>query len=127
MKVRATKMGHFKYLRDEGEVFHVPDDTVLTDGRGNPGWMERVPDDTPTTSKFGSTGQLRIDCSHCGLVVKGKFCSECGTPAEVSKSENDSEKKRADAVEAITGKRPPQKKAGRPRKEEKDEKPGEEI
>lgn len=140
MKVRALQAGHLTYYREKGEVFQIPEGTPLghadplkdadgkivrddcdqraSNGRCLHAWMEIVPEDTPTTAEYPN-GAKRVECHHCGLVVKGKFCSECGTAVETLEHEQKSEELRADAIQGITGKRPIAKKnPGRPKKDQ---------
>lgn len=50
--VKALQQGHYVTLREEGEVFEVPDDFHGTDAEGNvtplPAWMKAVKVAAPT-------------------------------------------------------------------------------
>lgn len=115
MKVRAVQDGLYKYYRTAGDVFEVPDDFEMP--KQPYAWLEKVSEETPNKMQEAGAQVPVYECPACGYITqrRTKFCPDCGTSAEIEKEEEQREKDRADAIEAVQGKqaRPEPKKRGR--------------
>lgn len=112
MKVRATQDGYCKYYRVAGDVFDWPDDQKMPVPPYV--WVEIVPDETANIMQEVGEKAHVYECPSCGYVTqrRSKFCPDCGSNGNEEVEKEKSQRDHDDAIEGITGKRPP----GRPKK-----------